>query len=81
VTYQDPRAAFCYRRGMNIRGFLRGLRNYLRGWRPPPHVIFGLMFGAVGVVYGGRFGPGFVLGVLLSGCWEYAMRKGWIRAG
>jgi hypothetical protein len=64
---------------MTIRGFLRGLRIYVRGWRPPPHIVFGLMFGVVGVAYGGRFTQGFILGVLLSGCWEYAMRKGWIR--
>lgn len=64
---------------MTLRGILRGLRIYLRGWRPPPHIIFGLMFGTVDVVYGGRFGQGFVLGVLLSGGWEYAMSKGWIR--
>jgi hypothetical protein len=64
---------------MTLRGILRGLRIYLRGWRPPPHIIFGLMFGAVSVAYGGRFPQGFVLGVLLSGGWEYAIRKGWIR--
>lgn len=68
-------------RDMTISGFLRGLRIYLREWRPPPHFIFGLMFGAVGVAYGGRFFPGFVLGVILSGGWEFAVRKGWIRAG
>ena len=64
---------------MTIRGFMRGLLIYLRGWRPPPHIIFGLMFGTVGVAYSGRFGQGFVLGVLLSGGWEYAISKGWIR--
>jgi hypothetical protein len=64
---------------MTIRGFLRGLRIYVRGWRPPPHVIFGLMFGAFGAACGARFTQGFVAGVILSGGWEYAMRKGWIR--
>lgn len=23
---------------MTIRGILRGLRIYMRGWRPPPHI-------------------------------------------
>ena len=66
-------------RDVTISGILRGLRIYLRGWRPPPHIIFGLMFGAVGVAYGGGFGQGFVLGVILSGGWEFAISKGWIR--
>jgi hypothetical protein len=64
---------------MTLRGVMRGLRIYIRGWRPPLHVVFGLMFGAVAAAYGGRFLGGFVLGVLLSPCWEVAIRKGWIR--
>jgi hypothetical protein len=64
---------------MTLSGFFRGLRIYVRGWRPPPHIVFGLMFGVVGVAYGGRFVSGFILGVLLSGCWEFAVRNGWIR--
>jgi hypothetical protein len=65
---------------MTLRGVMRGLRIYIRGWRTPPHVVFGLMFGAGAAAYGGRFAGGFVLGVLLSPCWEVAVRKGWIRA-
>lgn len=66
---------------MTVGGFLRGLRIYFRGWRPPPHVIFGLIFGLFGLTCGARFNQSFIAGVLLSGPWEFAVRKGWIRAG
>lgn len=66
---------------MTIRGFLRGLRIYVRDWRLPPHIVFGLMFGVFGLACGARFYQSFIVGVLLSGCWEYAVGKGWIRSG
>ncbi len=73
-----PRSAIV--EDMTLRGFLRGLRIYLRGFQLPLHVAFGLMFGAVAAAFGGRFISGFMLGVIFSPCWGYAMRKGWIRA-
>ena len=65
---------------MNRRGFLRGLRIYLRDWRPPTRLIFGLMFGLFGMACGARFMQCSIVGMLLGDAWELVMRKGWIRA-
>lgn len=64
---------------MTVRGLLHGLRIYLRGWRPPPRIIFGLMFGLFGMACGARFVQCSIVGMVLGDIWELAMRKGWIR--
>jgi len=64
---------------MTIGGFLRGLRIYLRGWRPPQHVVLALIFGVALAPYD-RVSEGIMLGLLTSGFLDVAIRRGWIRA-
>ena len=66
---------------MTLSGSIRGLRIYTRDWRPPVRIIFGLMFGVFGMACGARFIQCSIVGMLMGDLWEYAVRKGWIRAG